>query len=673
MRSPKGFRGRYFSLAAILAFSTTVTLANQVQSTTDIQKSAQTQEEYDNEDEELTPSAEELDVTVISKKIKVKQSDATFASEIYTQTQIEKSKAKDIYEFLNTQTSISTIPNAGNPFTQKIDMRGYGIANGYQNVVITLNGRRLNSIDMVPQLLSSIPLENVQRIEILKGSGSVEYGDGANAGAINIITKGYNGANIKSYVGSHGLKFISVGAGIKKEKFSLSGYIDDSSYDGAKEIASDGTKDENWNKNKGIRGTITPIENWTLGLEKTFSKMQLNYPNALSLAEYQKDPNTIPQPSWGVPYSKQYFSSDVWNFWSKYDLNDKISFDVHVNDEDKVSHFITYDSKNNYTNKSYGFSSSYKEGNFDALVGVEKFDGKRESSTTTTSKDNLGYFFKANYTLDKNSINFGVRREKVAYAYEKASTNLQTDEKLNAWDLGYSYKIDAKSSLFANFNTSFQAPDIDRFFNAFTDSFNGFIKPMKVKTFNVGYNYLGYPNKFKFSAFYANTKNEIYYNAATWTNTNLDKTKKYGFELYDKYNILYNLSMSLNYSYVMTKIKEDSINTTIVGNEIPGVSRHNIKIALGYEPTYRMKLFLVHIYKSKAYAMSDFDQNFGKMQSYNTTNFIASYKYKNYEIYAKVNNLFDKKNALFADNGTTLGVYPVNYERNFMLGFNAKF
>ena len=131
--------------------------------------------------------------------------------------------------------------------------------------------------------------------------------------------------------------------------------------------------------------------------------------------------------------------------------------------------------------------------------------------------------------------------------------------------------------------------------------------------------------------------------------------------------------MSLNYSYVMTKIREDSLNPSIVGNEIPGVPKHNVKIALSYEPTYRMKFLLVQIYKSKAYAMSDFDQNFGKMQSYNTTNFIASYKYKNYEIYAKVNNLFDKKNALFADDGTTLGVYPVNYERNFMLGFNAKF
>ncbi len=41
--------------------------------------------------------------------------------------------------------------------------------------------------------------------------------------------------------------------------------------------------------------------------------------------------------------------------------------------------------------------------------------------------------------------------------------------------------------------------------------------------------------------------------------------------------------------------------------------------------------------------------------------------------FTKVNNLFDQENALFADDGTNLGVYPVNYERNFMVGVSAKF
>ncbi len=75
-------------------------------------------------------------------------------------------------------------------FLKKIDLRGYGIGDGYQNIVVSVNGRKLNNIDMVTQLLSSIPVESIDKIEIVKGSGSVQYGDGANAGAINIITNG---------------------------------------------------------------------------------------------------------------------------------------------------------------------------------------------------------------------------------------------------------------------------------------------------------------------------------------------------------------------------------------------------------------------------------------------------------------------------------------------------
>jgi len=672
MKNPKGFGGKYFSLAAILALSTTITLANEVKSFSETTKVAQEQEEF-SEDEELTPPNEELSVVVISKKIRVKEVDAPFASEIYTKRQIEKSHTKDIYEFLNTQTSVTTIPNIGNNFTQKIDLRGYGLENGYQNVVISVDGKRLNNIDMVPQLLSAIPIDSIEKIEIIKGSGSVEYGDGANAGVINIVTKGYEGASIKTYVGNNGLLYGSLGLGIKKEKFSISGYIDDYKHDGYKVIATDGTKDESSNRNMGIKGTFTPIENLTFNLSKIYSKMNINYANALTLDEYEKNPNTIPQPSWGTSYSEQDFTSGVLGYGLKYQATDKISIDFQGRDEKKESDFVTYSSKSDYRYKSYDLKVDYIDENIKSAIGIQKFDGERKGATSVTTKDNLGYFGKVDYLFTNSTISLGIRGESIDYKYLKADVNLKDDEYLQAYDLGYNYKLNNISSLFINFNQSFQAPDIDRFFNAFTDTFNGFINPMRVKTLNIGYNNLSYPNKLKVSAFYSDIEDEIYYNGSTWTNTNLDKTEKLGFEVYDKFSFLYNLYATLNYAYVETKIKEDSINLGIVGNEIPGVSKHNVKLGLGYNPNHRISLFLSHIYKSKAYAMSDFDQSFEKMDAYNSTDFSASYKYKNFEIFAKINNIFDEKNALFADDGFSIGVYPVNYERSFMLGLSAKF
>ena len=85
---------------------------------------------------------------ITSSAIKSDELKSSDAVEIYTQKDIEASHTKDLYEFLNTQTSISTMPNYGNPFSQAIDIHGYGLTNGYQNVVITINGRKINNIDM---------------------------------------------------------------------------------------------------------------------------------------------------------------------------------------------------------------------------------------------------------------------------------------------------------------------------------------------------------------------------------------------------------------------------------------------------------------------------------------------------------------------------------------------
>jgi iron complex outermembrane receptor protein len=144
-------------------------------------------------------------LTITSTAIKTDELKSTDTVEVYTQKDIQDSHTKDIYEFLNTQTSVISMPNYGNPFTQSLDMRGYGIANGYQNIVIRVNGRKLNNVDMVPQLLSSISPNQIKRIEIIKSSGIVEGGDGANGGVINIITKKTNEKEISFYGGAYDL------------------------------------------------------------------------------------------------------------------------------------------------------------------------------------------------------------------------------------------------------------------------------------------------------------------------------------------------------------------------------------------------------------------------------------------------------------------------------------
>ena len=141
------------------------------------------------------------------------------------------------------------MPSYGNKFNQLIDMRGFGLTDGYKNVAIIVNGRRFNNIDSVPQKLSDIGINNIQRIEITKGSGSVVHGDGATGGSIQIYTRNTTDTVIQSSFGNYGINTGSFTTGLSKDDFvfSLSG----SHYqqDGFSDPGPDGNRDRGSSKN----------------------------------------------------------------------------------------------------------------------------------------------------------------------------------------------------------------------------------------------------------------------------------------------------------------------------------------------------------------------------------------------------------------------------------------
>ncbi|QNA99294.1 TonB-dependent receptor plug domain-containing protein [Massilia sp. Se16.2.3] len=79
-----------------------------------------------------------------------------------------------------------------------LDLRGFG-TNSSQNMVVMVDGVRMNENELTGAVLSTIPVDTVERIEIMRGGSSVLYGEGATGGVINIITKrgadgGYHGS-----------------------------------------------------------------------------------------------------------------------------------------------------------------------------------------------------------------------------------------------------------------------------------------------------------------------------------------------------------------------------------------------------------------------------------------------------------------------------------------------
>ena len=172
----------------------------------------------------LAFAADELnvdDVIVTANRFEHKESETTYASEIHTAKQIEASGAVTLYDYLSQQTSLNIASNFGSKVTPSINVRGFGGENGYQNVVITIDGQRINNIDQSPQLLGAIPLGNIERIEITKGSGSVLYGDGATAGTIQIYTKNKTGVSVSASAGNYGQVTGNASAGLSEDRKSV--------------------------------------------------------------------------------------------------------------------------------------------------------------------------------------------------------------------------------------------------------------------------------------------------------------------------------------------------------------------------------------------------------------------------------------------------------------------
>ncbi len=607
-------------------------------------------------------------ITVTSGTFKAQENKTTFSTEIFTQKDILESKAKDIYSFLNSQSSVIVMPSYGNTFAQKIDMRGYGLTEGYQNIVITVDGRRINNIDMAPQLLSSISLDNVERIEITKGFGSVEFGDGATAGTINIITNGKNTNFVKTYYGNNNTKYGALSLGYSNEWVIINGYMDYSSTDGEK-------KDENYIKNKSLEIKLFPSNDSELRAKRSFTNLNTKYPNSLTLAEYNN--NILKDKG----FTEQYVSSYITSVGGNYSFSPKIEVVADFTDEDKKSDYPTW--KSTYENKSINSKVKIKSDALKVAFGVDTFDGNRKQTGNTTTKENKGIFTTASYLTGDTIISAGGRYEEVNYKYAPdTGASLEKKEYLNGWDIGVNQTLNENQSIFANYNKAFQAPDVDRFFATSYDdnwnsvtNFNSFINPAISKTLNIGFNDFRSSNKLKLTVFKTDLTDEIYYyKTGTWSgrNTNIDKSNKYGIELFNKYLINENLYTSLNYSYVVAKIDTENEASGAYNNKnLPGVSKHNTTVNLGANIGHFASV-LSHTYRSEADAGEDLTNTFAQKQEvYNSTDVSFEYKAtKSIEIFGKIQNLFDNKNGLWIRNDA---IYPVNYYRNYYAGVKVNF
>jgi len=98
---------------------------------------------------------------------------------IVTRAVIEQQAAASVYDVLRNTAGVTRQQNGGDTFDQLV-IRGIGVENR--------TNYRLNGSLAIPNV-SEIPLENKERVEVLKGASALYYGFTSPAGVVNFVTQ----------------------------------------------------------------------------------------------------------------------------------------------------------------------------------------------------------------------------------------------------------------------------------------------------------------------------------------------------------------------------------------------------------------------------------------------------------------------------------------------------
>ena len=607
---------------------------------------------------------------------------STSSKEIYTAKDISRSGSSSLFNFLSQHTSLNILPSSGNKSAPLIDIRGYGIESGYQNVVITVDGERINNLDMSPQIIGSIPLSSIANIEIIKGSGSIRHGDGAMGGVINITTSNYIENSIQTSFGSHGLNNNNINVGYKGEKFSIGMSASDDNDDGQSKVDTKGKKAESSNKYNKLKVNIDPTDDLNLFLTTSNVRSNIFYVGPLTKAEFDADPSQIGAHSGSRQYTSYDYDIDRYSLGLNYKINPLLGVKFLFFQENKSNNSIAWwgSTVYDYDNEGLNITLPFSGENFAITSGFESFNAQRKNGSEITTKDNKAFYVDTEIQANaKTIISAGARHEQVDYKYKDASA-LTTDESLNAYDIGVNYAFNEQLSIFSNFNHSFQAPDVDRFFyldfGAGKTVFNEFLEPAKSNTLNIGFTHQTKQNTLSLTSYYSKVENELVFNPSTFLNDNIDNSKKYGLELQNTMQLNDKISASLTYNYVKAEIGSNAQGFTD-GNDMPGVPKQIALINVNYQFLNNGYINFSHAWKEKTYIYSDFaNSNSQKQPQYNSTDLSVNYAVNNFkmtnkmEVFGAITNIFEQKNAIqsFADS-----LYPFNFERAFMAGLKINF
>ncbi len=158
-------------------------------------------------------AATDLDeVIVTATRTEIALADSIAPAQVITREEIERSQAPSLPELLRGRAGIDVGNQGGPGKLSTVFMRG----SESDHVLVLVDGVRVGSATAGLVAFQDIPVEQIERIEIVRGPRSSLYGSEAIGGVIQIFTRRDRGAIAPRFrvgVGSHALREASAGIG----------------------------------------------------------------------------------------------------------------------------------------------------------------------------------------------------------------------------------------------------------------------------------------------------------------------------------------------------------------------------------------------------------------------------------------------------------------------------
>ncbi len=624
------------------------------------------------EREEVKRPVEMEQMVVTATKTEEKISDIPASVSVIYGEEMEASGARVIQDALHHVPGIMLNDVSGNGTLTMMTMRG--MPHGNSQYILVL-------VDGVPQNTSSdivrwaaIPMENVERIEVIRGPASALYGMNAMGGVINIITK--KGKPEKEYSISAGYGSY----GENKQKAAFSGAVGSFGYNfGVVRRESDGWRDENNHfeqYNTFGKFSYDFNENSSLSLNLAYSDWDHEWPENIPIEEYkagrredgvykhgkEKNKQTDDALIYEHRFNEQFkitnrlYTQSVDNEWKAIvDIIDQDLDSLRIGDE--IQFEIDHDLLERKNKIVMGYHYEHQDVDvirrFSQYFPVPFLIGKKMVDNETTRQIHSGYFQDIFYLSKPIILTAGLRYDYVTFDFDNnLDPSLSGEDTMDHWSpkVGLTIKPIEQLSLFANVSTGFKTPTASQVAR-YSE-----LDPEKAVSYEVGIRASLF-NRFVFSMAYYQTDltDQLTYvadpvNPVGFRLTNAGESEMDGFELELTYFILENLSFFANYNYnksEFTDFYDEKMGVDYTGNDLAWQPKHKVAGGIRYEHPIGIKTCITTKWLDEQYLSN---ANEYTQDSYTITDLAVSYGHNAWDVSLAVRNLFDEDYAAYGEN-----------------------